>query len=112
MDHYLPWIILIAYTCLLLCIDFFIFNKKGEIPSTKKAIKETLFFILNGIAFSGLVYWFFKANMLPNAEGLSPLKALSNYLSGYTIELSLSVDNLFVIALIFSSYKVPRVHEH
>ncbi len=97
---------------LLLCIDFFIFNKKGEIPPTKKAVKETLFFVFNGLAFSGLVYWFYRDGMLPNADGLSPLKAMSNYLSGYTIELSLSVDNLFVIALIFSSYKIPRVHEH
>lgn len=97
---------------LLLCIDFFVFNKKGEIPPTKKAVKETLFFVFNGLAFSGLIYWFYRDGMLPNADGLSPLKAMSNYLSGYTIELSLSVDNLFVIALIFSSYKIPRVHEH
>lgn len=112
MLEFLPWIVLISYTTLLLCLDFFVFNKKGEIPSTKKAVKETLFFVFNGLAFSGFVYWFYSEGMLTNHEGLSPLKAVSNYLSGYTIELSLSVDNLFVIALIFSSYKIPRVHEH
>jgi TerC family integral membrane protein len=112
MLQYLPWIVLIGYMTVLLCIDFFVFNKKGEIPSTAKAVKETLFFVVNGLAFSGLVFWFYQEGMLTNAEGLTPFKAMSNYLSGYTIELSLSVDNLFVIALIFASYKIPREHEH
>ena len=112
MTQYLPWIILIGYTTLLLCVDFFVFNKKGEIPSTKKAVKETLFFVFNGLAFSGLIYWFYSQQMLTNQEELSPLKAVGKYLSGYTIELSLSVDNLFVIALIFTSYKIPRIYEH
>jgi tellurite resistance protein TerC len=97
---------------LLLCIDFFVFNKKGEIPPTKKAVKETMFFVANGLAFSGLIYLFYDNGMVAHEDSLTPLKAASNYLSGYAIELSLSVDNLFVIALIFASYKIPRKYEH
>lgn len=112
MNHYWAWIILIAYTVLLLCVDFFVFNRKHETPTTKKAVKETLFFIINGLAFSGLIYFFYANDMVANEAQMSPIKALTNYLSGYTIELSLSVDNLFVIALIFSTYKIPREHQH
>lgn len=112
MAAYTPWIFLIVYVLVLLFIDFFILHKKGTAPSMKKALWETLFFVTNAVLFSGVIYWFFDQGMLPNPESLSPSDALVKYFTGYVIELSLSVDNLFVIAMIFASYKIPIQFQH
>ena len=112
MESLTPWIILIAYALALLLIDFFMFQKKDKQISMKKAIFETIFFMTNGLLFSILVYWFYSSDIVQNANNLSPTKAVFNYLTGYMVELSLSVDNLFVIAAIFASFKIPNKYQH
>lgn len=109
---YLPWAILIGYVLLLLVLDFFVLHKKDKVPSTRKALLETLFFLSNALLFSGVIYWFFKEGIVANPQGYTASKAVMNYLSGYFIELSLSVDNLFVIAVIFTSFNIPQHHHH
>lgn len=109
---YLPWALLIGYVLLLLGLDFFVLHKKDKVPSTRKALLETLFFISNALLFSAIIFWFYNAGIVDNPEGYTPSKAVMNYLSGYFIELSLSVDNLFVIAVIFTSFNIPQHHHH
>ena len=108
----MPWIILIVYVLLLLYIDFFVLHKKNKTNSVKKAIFETIFFITNALLFSGILYWFYSNSLIDNIYNLTPNQAVLKYLTGYIIELSLSVDNLFVIAIIFTSFKVPIQHQH
>ncbi|MAO09242.1 MAG: hypothetical protein CL596_11075 [Alteromonas sp.] len=110
--HLLPWAILIGYVLLLLGLDYFVLHKKDSVPTTRKAFLETLFFVGNALLFTGAVYWFFKEGMVDNPNDITPTKAIMDYLSGYFIELSLSVDNLFVIAVIFSSFKIPSNQQH
>ncbi|MCK0131022.1 TerC/Alx family metal homeostasis membrane protein [Flavobacteriaceae bacterium F08102] len=112
LETYLPWIILISYILLLLGIDFFILHKKDRVPSVKKALFESLFFVLNALIFAGIIYWLYQSGLAENSGILSPQKAFFKYLTGYVIELSLSVDNLFVIAVIFANYKVPLKYQH
>lgn len=112
MDHTTPWIILLVYAFALLFFDFFVLHKKGTLPSTRKAIYETIFFVSNGLLFSILIYWFYNAQMVDNHTNLTPQTAVLNYLTGYIVELSLSVDNLFVIAAIFASFKIPLKSQH
>ena len=112
IETYLPWIILIGHILLLLLIDFFVLHKKNEIVSVKKASYETIFFIGNALIFAGLIYWIYSAGMVSNPFDLSAGKAVITYLTGYMVELSLSVDNLFVIAVIFASFKIPAQHQH
>lgn len=109
---YLPWAILLGYVLALLALDFFVLHKRGTAPTSAKAFKETLFFVANALLFSGLVYWFFKEGWVENPNNYAPSKAWVDYLTGYIIELSLSVDNLFVIAVIFTSFKIPSNHQH
>jgi len=111
-ENQLPWIVLIGYVIVLLALDFFVLHRKDKIPSTRKALLETLFFFANALVFSGVVYFLFKEGLVDNPNGYSATKAFMNYLSGYFIELSLSVDNLFVIAVIFTSFKIPQHHHH
>jgi len=112
MENITPWIILITYVLALLLIDFFILHKKNRDTSVRRAIFETIFFIVNALIFSGFIYWFYDTSLVDNVNNLEPAQAVVKYLTGYIIELSLSVDNLFVIAIIFTSFKIPRQYQH
>ena len=112
MGNITPWIILISYVLVLLLIDFFILHKKNRDTSVRRAIFETIFFIVNALIFSGFIYWFYNISLVDNVNNLEPAQAVVKYLTGYIIELSLSVDNLFVIAIIFTSFKIPRQYQH
>ena len=112
MGNITPCIILISYVLVLLLIDFFILHKKNRDTSVKRAIFETIFFITNALIFSGFIYWFYNISLVDNVNNLEPAQAVVKYLTGYIIELSLSVDNLFVIAIIFTSFKIPRQYQH
>ena len=106
MGNLTPWIILISYVIILLLIDFFILHKKNRVTTVKRAIFETIFFISNALIFTGLIYYFYDNALVENVTNLKPTQAVVKYLTGYIIELSLSVDNLFVIAIIFTSFKI------
>lgn len=112
MDFTTPWIFLIVYAVALLFFDFFVLHKKGSLPTTRKAIYETIFFVTNGLLFSILIYWFYNAQFVDNPTNITAETAVLNYLTGYIVELSLSVDNLFVIAAIFASFKIPLKSQH
>jgi tellurite resistance protein TerC len=112
MDFTTPWIFLIVYAVALLFFDFFVLHKKGSLPTTRKAIYETIFFVTNGLLFSILIYWFYNEQFVDNPTNITAETAVLNYLTGYIVELSLSVDNLFVIAAIFASFKIPLKSQH
>ncbi|GLR16135.1 TerC/Alx family metal homeostasis membrane protein [Portibacter lacus] len=112
MSQWMPWIILIGYVLILLFIDFFVLHKKNEVPSVRQVAFESIFFIANALIFSGLIYWFYETGLVDNMNNLTPGNAIVKYLTGYAIELSLSIDNLFVIAVIFATFKVPDIHQH
>src|SRR5690606_26682585 len=54
----------------------------------------------------------FSTGLVTNPTGLTPNTAVLKYITGYLIELSLSIDNIFVIAVIFSSFKIPPIYQH
>ena len=111
-EKLIPWIVLVVYLISLLLIDYFILHKKDKIPTVKKALFETLFFIANALIFSGILYWCYDNSLIANINNLSPAEAVTKYITGYLIELSLSIDNLFVIAVIFTSFKIPNHLHH
>lgn len=84
---------------ILIFLDLFIFGRSGKI-TTKKALLESALWIMVALAFN---YWF--AMEYGKDLGLQ-------FLTGYLVEKSLSVDNLFVILLIFSSFKIPEQFQH
>ena len=112
MENTMPWLILLTYIFVLLGIDFFVLHKKDTVTSVKKAIYETIFFVSNALVFSIFVYWFYNNQFIDNPTQLTATNAVVKYITGYIIELSLSVDNLFVIAIIFTSFKIPSKFQH
>ena len=107
----MAWTGLFIVFILLLALDFFVFAQKG-VPTRSKTAKETTFLVSVALAFSGVIYVLYSKGIVSNPTALSAPEATMKYLSGYLIELSLSMDNLFVMALIFKGYKIPIQYQH
>lgn len=84
----------------LLALDLFVLRKKDEAPSLKQAFLWSGFYILIALGFCG---WIWTANGADDAM---------TFLTGYIVELSLSIDNLFVFILIFGSFKIEPKYQH
>ena len=93
------WFALIGVIVLMLAIDLFRHRDDHE-PSQGEALKETLIWVACGLAFAGIIAAAFGG------------KAFTEYLSGYVIEKSLSVDNVFVWAMLFSTFAIPIKYQH
>jgi tellurite resistance protein TerC len=106
------WILFLAAILLFLALDLGVFNKTPHIISTKEASKWTAIWVTLSFLFSGVIYWLYNNNYVSNPDGLTPTVAAIKFITGYLIELSLSVDNIFVIAIIFSSFKIPKKYQH
>ncbi|MEC4049072.1 TerC family protein [Flavobacterium sp. SUN046] len=106
------WIIFIAAILIFLALDLGVFNKTPHVISSKEAGKWTALWVTLSFLFSGVIYWLYKNNYVDNPDQLKPAAASMKYITGYLIELSLSADNIFVIAIIFSSFKIAAKHQH
>ena len=94
------WVGFIACVLVFLTLDLGVFYRRAHIVKFKEALAWT-------------AVWFSLAMLF--ALGLKPLrgdKESLQFVTGYLIELSLSMDNVFVIALIFAYFGIPREHQH
>ncbi len=106
------WLGFIAFIILALALDLGVFNRKPHAITTKEAATWTIVWIVCASLFSGIIYLAFQNEWIKNPTGLTPINAVMKYITGYLIELSLSVDNIFIIALIFSTYAIPKKYQH
>jgi tellurite resistance protein TerC len=90
------WVAFLVFVTALLMIDLLVVHRKPHAPTTKEAAIESAVWIGIGLAFTGVML------------GWQGGQAATEYISGYLIEKSLSVDNVFVWALIMSYFAVPR----
>jgi tellurite resistance protein TerC len=108
----LVWGIFIAVILIFLALDLGVFNRNPHIISTKEASVWTGIWVTISLLFSGVIYWLYSTDFIYNVDNLTPSNATLKYITGYLIELSLSVDNIFVIAVIFTSFKIPLKYQH
>ena len=106
------WILFLLAVFLFLALDLGVFNKTPHIISSKEASKWTAIWVSLSFAFSGVIYWLYSTNYVNNPDELKPSTAMIKYITGYLIELSLSIDNIFVIAIIFAAFKIPQKYQH
>ncbi|QCW99961.1 TerC family protein [Aggregatimonas sangjinii] len=106
------WTLFLALVILFLALDLGVFHKEDHVVKSKEAGIWTAIWVSVALGFSGVIYWLFSNGMVDNPTGLTPDKAVLKYITGYLIELSLSIDNVFVIAVIFSSFKIPALYQH
>lgn len=94
------WIGFNALVLVMILIDLLVFHKRDHKVSVKEALIWTGVWITLALIFDFFIYkWFGK-------------QAAAEYLAGYLLEKSLSVDNLFVFIIIFSFFKVPDKFQH
>ncbi len=100
MDRPLLWIFFNLFVLAMLAIDLGIFHRQAHKVSLREALAWSLVWISLALVFNIGVYYYWGAE-----------KALE-FLAGYLIEKSLSVDNIFVFLMIFSYFAVPDVYQH
>lgn len=106
------WIIFLCAIAIFLALDLGVFNKNPHVISSKEASQWTVLWVTLSFLFSGVLYLLYKHEYIANPTNLTPYQASIKYITGYLIELSLSADNIFVIAIIFSSFKIPQKFQH
>lgn len=106
------WEIFLGAVFVLLALDLGVFNKNAHIISHKEAAKWTGFWVFLALCFGGILYWLFEHQHIDNPMNYSSKTAFSKYIQGYLVELSLSVDNIFVIAVIFRSFSISQKFQH
>ncbi|MCW1926063.1 TerC family protein [Luteolibacter arcticus] len=94
------WIAFNAFVIFMLALDLGVFNRKAHVVKLKEALGWTAVWIAMAMVFNAWVWWKLGA------------KSGQEFLGGYLLEKSLSVDNVFVFAVIFSFFKVPREYQH
>ncbi len=111
------WVLFLFLVGVLLALDLGVFNRTPHKVSFKESLKWTIFWFSLSLLFSGFVYWAYDVHFegLGLGNGQPPLEgheAMLQFLTGYLIELSLSMDNVFVIALIFNYFGIPAQYQH
>ena len=111
MDTIAPlwlWIFFVCAVIAALFVDFVVLRKQGAHSVTvKEALNWSIVWVLLSFAFNGLLWWAVRdahGIELANAKGLE-------FLTGYLIEKSLAVDNIFVFLMIFSYFSVPQAYQ-
>lgn len=106
------WGLFIAMILVFIAIDLGVFNRSAHVISVKEASGWTALWVSVALLFSIAVYFIYKNGLVDNPTNLAPSEAAITYITGYLIELSLSVDNIFVIAVIFSAFDIPMKYQH
>lgn len=110
VDHpYWVWGLFFAIVLIALFVDIAIVNRKAHVPSRKETVTWSIVWVSLALAFNAFIY--FQVGNHSGDWGLA-LNQAKLFLTGYLIELSLSVDNLFVFLLIFGFFKVPKEFQH
>ncbi|SFI66771.1 TerC family protein [Planctomicrobium piriforme] len=114
----MPWWIYAAFVLLvttLIVLDLSVLHRGEKRISVKKALGWTCFWISLAMLFNVFIYFLYDGRLLPNwmtGEHASGRDAAIQFFTGYLLEYSLSVDNIFVIALIIEAFRVPSEHQH
>jgi tellurite resistance protein TerC len=110
----------LVFVFLVLAIDLGVLNRKAHVVTIREALIFTTIVAVLALAFMGLVYAFYENHWLGLGTDIDKLDGVRNdgrmaavkFFTGYVIELSLSADNVFVIALIFQFLRVPLQYQH
>lgn len=107
------WVLFLCMITVFLALDLGVFNKDAHEISYKEATKWTIAWSTLGVLFSGVIYLIYANQLMAISEHTrTPIEAAVQYLTGYIIELTLSIDNIFVIAIIFRSFRIPLKYQH
>src|SRR5688572_8197071 len=102
------WVAFLGFLVCMIALDLILLNrKKSEPVSVKQALCWTFFWVSLALVFNALLWWYVKSTQ---GEAIAYQKALE-FFTGYLIEESLSVDNLFVFLMLFQQFAVPAAYQ-
>jgi tellurite resistance protein TerC len=99
------WPLLLGVITAALLIDLLVFHRTAHVVEIREAAVESAVWVGLGLAFTGVLAWMFADQGEGGAVAVE-------YLTAYIIEKSLSVDNVFVWAMVFAHFRVPREYQH
>jgi tellurite resistance protein TerC len=103
------WLVFVGFVLAALFVDFAVLKKQGaHAVGVKEAVNWSLIWVALSLLFNGLLWWAVKDST--GSTDLANQKSLE-FLTGYLIEKSLAVDNIFVFLLIFSYFAVPPAYQ-
>jgi tellurite resistance protein TerC len=123
----LVWIGFLTFIFILLALDLGVFHRRAHVISVREALSWTVIWIITALAFAGFVYLGYEHHWLglglvpdpvertalhPDGHVNDARSAVLKFLTGYIVELSLSADNVFVIAMLFGYFGIPRMYQH
>jgi tellurite resistance protein TerC len=94
------WLSFIGIVIVLLVLDLGVLHRKQREIEVRESLIMSAFYITLGLAFGGWVWWY-----MGETAGMQ-------YVTGFVVEKSLAMDNVFVIAMIFTYFSVPRIYQH
>ncbi len=100
MNQLLFWVLFNLFVLAMLAVDLWVFHRPGHTVRFREALAWSIGWVLLAIAFAALVYFWHGR------------QTAVEFTTGYIIELSLSVDNLFIFLLIFRYFRVPSDYQH
>ena len=104
------WLVFVGFVLAALFVDFVLLKKQGAHEvGVKQALNWSLVWVGLSFVFNALFWWAVKDST--GSSALANEKSLE-FLTGYLIEKSLAVDNIFVFLLIFSYFSVPQEYQH
>jgi len=109
------WGSFLTFILILIALDLGVFHRRAHVIRLPEALTWTFVWIAMALVFNVLVYHLYAENWLGWDIDSSPLTgkdAALQFLTGYVVEKSLSVDNIFVIAMIFAYFQVPLRLQH
>ncbi|HUU98707.1 MAG TPA: TerC/Alx family metal homeostasis membrane protein [Phycisphaerae bacterium] len=110
------WIVFLAVVLGLLALDLGVFHRRAHAVRISEAAVWTTAWVILALLFNVAVYFLYEHHVFgigrDIGHDLGGEQAALQFFTGYIIEKSLSLDNIFIIALIFSYFSIPAMHQH
>src|SRR5690606_19357556 len=107
------WIIFFTIITIFLALDLGVFHKKDAVVTMKESLIWTTVWVTIALLFGIAIYFIYENQLFGlNTHGSSGFDAITKYYTGYVLEESLSLDNIFVIAMIFKFFKIRPEFQH
>ena len=116
------WLAFIAVVLAILAFDLGIMNREVHEIGVRESLNMSALYIGLGLAWAGAVYWIYHtysgtSSIDPQiaeaaSAGERAWTAVQLYITGYLVEKTLALDNVFIISMIFTYFAVPREYQH
>jgi tellurite resistance protein TerC len=116
------WIAFIAVVLAILAFDLGVLNREAHEIDVRESLNMSALYIGLGLAWAGVVWWIYHT--YAGADSIDPQiaaaatpgerawTAVQLYITGYLVEKTLALDNVFIISMIFTYFAVPRAYQH